>query len=199
MRFRYTFPAPPLRRRVLLALPLGLLLAAPALAQVGAPTGLRRQPEAPAPSDPAPAAPAPPDLNQPPRPAAPPQQLSMVNLPPSMRSLPDGGWRIEGMAANGKLDPATTNTLAEIGRRLAAETVGRVVVVAQVVGPAEDISVARRASLASAQAIRRALEAGGLPGTRIDLRPLGRTAAAEDAIELLPPGAVSPSLAAQSQ
>lgn len=181
-----------------MALPLALSLAAPALAQVGAPTGVSRQPQPAAPSDPAPAAPQPPDLTQPPRPATPPARLPLVALPPNMRNLPDGGWRIEGPPATGRLDPATTNTLVEIARRLTAVP-GRVTIVAQVAGPAEDISVARRAALANAQEIRRVLEAGGLPGTRIDLRPIGRTAAALDAVELLPPGVPSPSLIAQSQ
>jgi hypothetical protein len=180
------------------ALSLALLLAPPALAQVGAPTAVSRPQRPAAPSDPAPAAPQPPDLTQPPRPATPPARLPLVALPPSMRNLPDGGWRIEGPPATGRLDPATTNTLAEIARRLSAVP-GRVTIVAQVSGPAEDISVARRAALANAQEIRRALEAAGLPGTRIDLRPIGRTAAALDAVELLPPGVPSPSLSAQSQ
>jgi hypothetical protein len=182
-----------------MALPVALLFSTSAPAQVGAPAGVARRPQPAAPAEPAPAAPQPPDLNQPPRPATPPARLPLLALPPTMRNLPDGGWRIEGAAAAGRLDAATTNTLGEIARRLTASTAGRVTIVSQVTGPAEDISVARRAALASAQAIRRVLEAAGLAGTRIDLRPLGRTAAAEDAVELLPPGVPSPSLSAQSQ
>jgi hypothetical protein len=202
MRFRRTLPLPAPRRRALLALPLALLLPGPlspsALAQVGAPAGRARPAQPAPPSDPAPAAPAPPDLTRAPQPAAPPARLPLLALPPSMRNLPDGGWRIEGAAATGRIDPATANTLAEIARRLTADTTGRVTVVSQVAGPAEDISAARRAALSNAQGVRRALEAAGLPGTRIDLRPLGRTAAAEDAIELLPPAVPSPALAAQA-
>lgn len=181
-----------------MALPLALLLASPTLAQVGVPAAVNRPRQPAAPTDPAPAAPQPPDLTQPPRPATPPERLPLLALPPTMRNLPDGGWRIEGPPATGRIDPATTNTLAEIARRLTSIP-GRVTIVAQVAGPAEDISVARRAALANAQEIRRALEAAGLPGTRIDLRPIGRTATAEDAVELLPPGVPSPSLSAQSQ
>jgi hypothetical protein len=199
MRFRHALPRRSACRRPLLALPLALLLATPALAQVGAPSGVARRPQPAIPAEPAPAAPQPPDLTQPPRPAAPTARLPLVALPPTMRNLPDGGWRIEGGPATGRMDVATVNTLTEIARRLAGDTSGRVTIVAQVAGPAEDISVARRAALANAQAIRRTLEAGGLDGTRIDLRPLGRTAAAEDAAELLPPGVPSPSLSAQSQ
>ncbi|EHL97949.1 hypothetical protein HMPREF9946_03824 [Acetobacteraceae bacterium AT-5844] len=116
-----------------------------------------------------------------------------------MHNLPAGGWRITGDSATGKVDAPTTNILAEIGRRLASGTVGRVTVVAQVASPADDLSLARRASLANALTVRRLLEAGGLPGTRIDIRPLGRTAAAENAIEVLPPGIPSPSLGPQAE
>ncbi len=116
-----------------------------------------------------------------------------------MHNLPAGGWRISGANATGDIDAPTTNTLAEIGRRLAAGTTGRVTVVAQVATPLDDLSVSRRASLDNALKVRRLLEAGGLPGTRVDVRPLGRTAAGEDAIEILPPGIPSPSLGTQAE
>jgi hypothetical protein len=116
-----------------------------------------------------------------------------------MQNLPAGGWRIGGDSAIGKVDTATTNTLAEIGRFLAAHTIGRVTVVSQVSTPTDDISIGRRAALANAQTVRRLLEAGGLPGTRIDLRPLGRTANGVDSIEVLPPGIPSPSLGPQAE
>jgi hypothetical protein len=35
--------------------------------------------------------------------------------------------------------------------------------------------------------VKQALVAGGLPATRIDLRPLGRTEATADVAEVLPP------------
>jgi len=189
------------RRTILLrrTAALAVLLAVPAAAwgQAAAPTGVARPraPEAPAVT--APAAPAPPDLSRAPRAAAPTPRLPLLALPPSMRNLPLGGWRIDGAPAGGRIDPATANTLSEIARSLMGQTTGRVTIVAQVAGPAEDISVARRAALANAQAVRRALEAGGLAGTRIDLRPVGRTPEARDAIEVLPPGSPSPILTAQ--
>jgi hypothetical protein len=189
-------PAP---RSALLALLLAAAVALPAAAQVGAPTGVTRAPSPAVPADPATAPPIPPDLTRPPRPAAPTAPLPLIGLPPSMQNLPAGGWRIGGDSAIGKVDTATTNTLAEIGRFLAAHTIGRVTVVSQVSTPTDDISIGRRAALANAQTVRRLLEAGGLPGTRIDLRPLGRTANGVDSIEVLPPGIPSPSLGPQAE
>jgi hypothetical protein len=36
--------------------------------------------------------------------------------------------------------------------------------------------------------VKEALVAGGLPATRIDIRPLGRTGDAMDAVDVQPPG-----------
>jgi hypothetical protein len=63
-----------------------------------------------------------------------------------------------------------------------------VVVLAQASGPAADVSSARRVSLARGLAVKEALVAGGLPPTRIDIRPMGRTEEAADAVDVLPPG-----------
>jgi hypothetical protein len=191
--------APPLAVALALAMALSVLAARPALAQVGAPTGVTRAPSPAAPTDPAAAPPAPADLTRPPRPATPPTPLPLFTLSSSMQNLPAGGWRIGGPSATGKVDAATTNALAEIGRYLAHRTSGRVTIVAQVSSPTDDLSIGRRASLANAQTVRRLLEAGGLPGTRIDLRPLGRTASGQDTIEVLPPGIPSPSLGPQAE
>jgi hypothetical protein len=79
-----------------------------------------------------------------------------------------------------------------LGRALAEavpEGRGRVTLIAEVAAPADDPSLARRESLARAIAVRGALEQGGLPATRTDIRPLGRTAAARDVVDILPPGA----------
>ena len=75
---------------------------------------------------------------------------------------------------------------------------GRVAVEVQVAGPANDASMARRASLAWAQAVKAALVAGGLDATRIDLRPLVRLAAGVDAVDVLPPGVASPNTEARN-
>jgi hypothetical protein len=81
--------------------------------------------------------------------------------------------------------------LAEIGRSLGERAVGtgRITIEAQASGPAEDASAARRLSLGRAEAVRQALAAGGLATTRVDLRPLGRTAQGLDCADILPPNA----------
>ncbi len=91
-----------------------------------------------------------------------------------------------------RLAPEMAEALARLGRRLAALPAGRITVEAQVAGPANDASMARRASLARAQAVKAALVAGGLDATRIDLRPLGRVGAGADRVDVLPPGMASP-------
>ncbi len=107
-----------------------------------------------------------------------------------MDILPEGGVRI--VMASNTLTPAQAQALALLGGRLAALPAGRVMVEAQVSGPANDVSLARRASLARAQAVKAALVAGGLDATRIDLRPLGRMGAGADRVDVLPPGVASP-------
>ena len=184
MRVPFLFRVRPL----LTALPLALLM--PLASAQGRPGAL--------PADPAPAAPAPPDLTRPPRPA-PAMPQPGFNLPRGIEAMPGGGWRLTGSLARGMVEGAPQATLLQIARWLAEETHGRVTLVAQVAGPPEDISLARRDSLAHALAIRHVLEQGGLDGTRIDIRPLGRTAEARDAIELLPPPNRSGAAASQSQ
>jgi outer membrane protein OmpA-like peptidoglycan-associated protein len=114
-----------------------------------------------------------------------------------MVALPDGGVRI-ALGAGG-LDPAQARALEALGRALAALPAGRITVEAQVSGPANDVSLARRASLARAQAVKAALLAGGLPATRIDLRPLGRLPGAADRVDVLPPGVASPNAEARGR
>ncbi|PHK96449.1 hypothetical protein CR162_03740 [Pseudoroseomonas rhizosphaerae] len=175
-----------LRPLLLLAAPLWLAQQAVQAQQAGP-----GQPEGPPlPAAPPESAPLPPDLSRPPRPAESLPQPAIA-LPRGMEALPGGGWRLHGEAARGRPDAAGRAALAEIGRWLASRTEGRVTLLAQVAGPAEDASVARRDSLANGLALRQLLEAAGLDGTRIDVRPLGRTEEARDGIVLLPPGAAS--------
>jgi hypothetical protein len=134
--------------------------------------------------DPAAAPPAPALLG--PRSApAPASGRAPLALPPvGVDTLPGGGWRIAGRGL--------LASLAALGRALAEalpEGRGRITLVAEVAAPADDPSSARRESLARALAVRGALESGGLPVTRIDIRPLGRTEAARDVVDILPPGA----------
>ncbi len=107
-----------------------------------------------------------------------------------MVATPEGGVRIALVGT--ALDAAQVAALGALGRSLAALPAGRITVEAQVSGPANDVSMARRASLARAQAVKAALVAGGLPATRVDLRPLGRVGAGADRVDVLPPGVASP-------
>ncbi|UFN50627.1 hypothetical protein LPC08_08430 [Roseomonas sp. OT10] len=115
-----------------------------------------------------------------------------IPLPTDFVPLPEGGWRLQGSLGQGIAEGADARALGRLARAMADRTTGRVTVVARVAGPADDASTARRNSLAHAQALKAVLEAGGLPGTRIDLRPMGHPAAeapAQDSLDLLPPPA----------
>jgi hypothetical protein len=112
-----------------------------------------------------------------------------------LQTLPQGGFRLR---MNGsELTLTQTAAVQALARSLAALPQGRITVEAQVAGPAEDVSAARRLSLARAQAVKSALIAGGLTPSRIDLRPLGRLPGAQDAVDILPPGVASPNTEAR--
>lgn len=143
------------------------------------------------PPDPAPAPPPPVQL-APLRPQTPQPLAGAIQ---GLQALPQGGVRLRMTGAT--LSPAQASALQALGRELAAASQGRITVEAQVSGPADDVSSARRASLARAQAVKAALEAGGLAPTRIDLRPLGRLPGAQDAVDILPPGVASPNAEAR--
>ncbi len=140
------------------------------------------------PAPPATAPPQPADLGRPqaatlPPPAGP----ALRGLPAGLEALPDGAARLRFAAGAEALPQGAEGSLADFGRRIAAGPPGRVTVTAQVSGPASDISVARRTSLARAIAVKQALASGGLVPTRIDLRPMGRTGEALDAVDIQPP------------
>ena len=118
---------------------------------------------------------------------APPPPLA---LPPGMSPLPHGAFRVQFRAGQAALPAGVAEALGEIGRRLALAPAGtgRITVEAQTSGPANDPSIARRVALARANEVRNALVAGGLEATRVDVRPLGRTNAALDVADVLPPG-----------
>jgi hypothetical protein len=168
-----------MRRRAVLA---GLVLPAAALAQ---------DPPETLPPEPPPVPPPPVRLAPEGGPQVPAPAVAGPPMPPGIAPLPEGGVRIA--MAGAALDPAQAQALAVLGRALAALPAGRITVEAQVSGPANDASMARRASLARAQAVKAALVAGGLPATRIDLRPLGRVGNGADRVDVLPPGVASPS------
>ena len=112
-----------------------------------------------------------------------------------LHSLPQGGFRLRMTGT--ELNPAQTTAVQALARELAALPQGRITVEAQVAGPEDDVSAARRLSLARAQAVKSALVAGGLTPTRIDLRPLGRLSTPQDAVDILPPGVASPNAEAR--
>ncbi|MGG5821662.1 hypothetical protein [Falsiroseomonas sp. HW251] len=118
---------------------------------------------------------------------APPPPLA---LPAGMSPLPRGAYRLQFRPNEATIPAGVAPTLAELGRRLAAipAGTGRVTVEAQVSGPANDASAARRVALARATEVRKALVAGGIEETRVDVRALGRTTAAIDVADILPPG-----------
>jgi outer membrane protein OmpA-like peptidoglycan-associated protein len=113
-------------------------------------------------------------------------------LPAGMSPLPHGAYRVAFRGNATTLPDGAAEALAEIGRRLAATAAGsgRITVEGQASGPRNDASTARRISLERAIAVRKALAAGGLDETRVDVRGLGRVPAGLDAADVLPPGAV---------
>lgn len=171
-----------MRRAVLVG-----LLALPAVAQDA--------PDAVLP-EPAPAPPPPPALAPTGALLVPQSAPAQTGLPPGMTPLADGAVRLA--LHNETIAPPLAEALRVMGARLAALPSGRITIEAQVIGPANDASLARRASLARAQAVKAALMAGGLDATRVDLRPLGRLPAGIDAVDVLPPGVASPNTEARS-
>jgi outer membrane protein OmpA-like peptidoglycan-associated protein len=157
-----------------------LLGAALVLASAAGPCGAAEADGAPSP--PAEAPPAPARLSPDPRP--------VESGAAALEALAEGRWRIRFAAGTEDLSEAAAGRVEELGRRLAESAgAGRVTVEAQSSGPEADVSAARRLSLGRALAVKAALASGGLPPTRIDLRPLGRTPEAVDAADILPPAA----------
>lgn len=128
--------------------------------------------------DPAPEAPDPALLSDRPGPTRPALPLPVVDGAPAPEA---GGYRWVGAMPE-------RAALARLGAALAALP-GRVFVDVEVSGPAGDASAARRASLDRARAVRDGLAEGGLDPRRVDLRPLGRTAAGVDRVAVLAGGA----------
>ena len=170
-----------LSRRAALAAGFGLL-GLPARAET---------PDQALPPDPMPAPPPPVQLT----PLRPQTPQAVAGPLQGLQTLPQGGFRLRMTGT--ELTAAQTTAVQALGRDLAALPQGRITVEAQVAGPADDVSAARRLSLARAQAVKSALVAGGLTPTRIDLRPLGRLSAPQDAVDILPPGVASPNAEAR--
>jgi len=165
----------------------GLALIGPALTLPAATAAAQPDAAAHLPPDPAPAPPAPARLGDP-APAAPaPQHPAIRAHLPGLETLPDGAWRLRFPDEQEALPPPAGGALARLAERLAGQEQGRFTLYAQASGPAADASAARRLSLARGLAVKQALVAGGLPATRIDIRPMGRTEEAVDAVDILPP------------
>lgn len=124
----------------------------------------------------------------PPAPRRPPPQ---PQLAAGLEALPGGGWRLAFARDEDRATPEQRLTLMEIGNILGANTTGRVTLWAEVAN-GEDVSELRRLALRRALAVRDALVLGGLSETRVDLRPLGRTEARRDVVDILPPGVPRP-------
>ena len=143
------------------------------------------------PADPAPAPPHPVDLSHGPargKATGPSPTVLAIPMPAGLEALPAGGWRLSFPAGTEAPPPAAEASLARLGRGLAAVPEGRVTLLAQASGPVKDVSAARRLSLARGLAVKEALVSGGLAATRIDVRPMGRTPEAADAVDVQPPG-----------
>jgi hypothetical protein len=153
---------------------------------------MARAQERPLPSPPADAPPAPPSAANPRSPVPPARPVTpRLALTPSLSELAGGGWRLRFPPRVIAPDAAARTTLAEIGRRLAAGSTGRVTLIAQA-STGEDVSTSRRIALDRGVAVRAALVAGGLPETRVDVLPRGRTPTGLDTVDILPPGAARP-------
>jgi hypothetical protein len=120
-----------------------------------------------------------------------PAPLPQPELAAGFQPLPGGGWRLSFSREEERASPEQRLTLMEIGNILAAGTTGRITLWAEVAN-GEDVSEVRRLALRRALAVRDALVLGGLPETRVDLRPLGRTEARRDVVDILPPNVTRP-------
>lgn len=117
------------------------------------------------------------------------QPRAPVRTIPGMSSLPDGGWRLRFETGLDQPTPLQRLGLMRLGTALAQGAPGRVTLWAEVASR-EDVSATRRLALQRGLTVRAALVAGGLPETRVDIRPLGVTSLEMDVVDILPPGVV---------
>lgn len=183
------------RRPVTAAAPVAAALGVTAATAATAATVENAGPQLP--TDPAPAPPTPAALGAAPRREQPAPEEPAIVLPHGLEALSGGAFRVTFPAGEDSVAEPAADALGQLGRRLAAHGTGRVTLLAWVSGPEADVSAARRRSLARGLAVKAALVAGGLPTTRIDLRPLGRGAPPADAVEITPPPAPAAAAAAR--
>jgi hypothetical protein len=110
---------------------------------------------------------------------------------PGMLVEAGGGWRLNFEAGSDQLTPLQRLGLMRLGAALAQGAPGRVTIWAEVAS-GYDISATRRLALERGLVVRAALVAGGLPQTRVDIRPLGVTSAGLDVVDIMPPGVPRP-------
>ena len=122
----------------------------------------------------------------PPVPALPP--LPSIQLGQGVVAVPPGVWRVVFAPGRDTLDAGQRAAIGRLAAELHRGTIGRVTLLAET-STGEDLSTHRRQSLVRGRVVREALEAGGLAATRIDIRALGRTASARDAVDVLAPTA----------
>lgn len=120
-----------------------------------------------------------------------PAPLPQPQPAPGFQPLPGGGWRLSFPREEERASPEQRLSLMELGNILSAGTTGRITLWAEVAN-GEDVSEVRRLALRRALAVREALVLGGLPETRVDLRPLGRTDGRRDVVDILPPSVTRP-------
>lgn len=156
-------------------------------ALLAAMAGLLARPAASQP-DPALAPPPPVRLPSSPPPATPSGPLARPIAISGLVSLAGGGWRLPFEPGTDSPSAAQRLALLRLGGHLARETTGRITLWAEAAGN-EDASTTRRLSLRRGLAVRAGLVAGGLPETRVDIRPLGRVEAGRDLVDILPMGA----------
>ena len=114
--------------------------------------------------------------------------LPAITLARGVTALPAGAWRVAFPPERELLEAGQRAALGRIGAVLNTGTAGRITLISST-SEGDDISTHRRLTLARARAVKAALIAGGLAETRIDIRALGRTEAARDAVDILTPTA----------
>jgi len=120
-----------------------------------------------------------------------PAQPAPVRTIPGISLLPDGGWRLRFEAGSDQPTPLQRLGLIRLGTALAQGAPGRITLWAEVAS-GDDVSATRRLALQRGLVVRSALVAGGLPETRVDIRPLGVTSSGVDVVDILPPGVLRP-------
>lgn len=117
-----------------------------------------------------------------------PQSLPPIRLARGVTEVLPGGWRVSFPLDRDTLEADQRAAIGRLGAALKTGSTGRILLQAEA-SSGDDLSTQRRLSLARARAVKAALVAGGLEETRVDIRALGRTENARDAVDVLSPTA----------